>query len=253
MNCNNEVVRFCQGVLAGYVLAHLKVQTSDIQKKISKIQKVHFICHIEDDDEFNLHFPDFENCPKVQPGWKYFKNKKIIKIDLGEEIVKYLNKNMDSTFEYIVSSMHVDDTEGIEDFLNVKENGKHLIDILPNLFFCFGKSYIYIDYLIDSSQYINVYEMYDEILSTQFEYTNSKEKIFNCTIKRNCKDTQQRTEIHEDITDYFKCFINNDVPITLDKVLYNLDSFDEELDNIALKLRFSYRTAVYLSNEPIQL
>ena len=101
---NNTDITFLKGVLVGYVLKDYlkKSEPQKNQIKISEIKSISFVCHINDIDRFDEVFPDYHNVYKVQPNWLYFDKKQIVKIDLGMEIVKYLNNVMDETFEFTV-------------------------------------------------------------------------------------------------------------------------------------------------------
>jgi hypothetical protein len=237
---NSTTITFLKGVLVGYVLNDYLKKTEPLknQVKISKINSISFVCHINDIERFDEVFPDYHNIYKVQPNWLYFDKKQIVKIDLGMEIVKYLNDIMDETFEFT-----------IEQFFELKENNEYIIDINTELFKEFGEIYLYVNYSIDGLDYINVYTKDDEILSTQFEYTNIKNKTLKCTIKY----TENDKNFVEDITEYFKCFTNNDIPITLEMLLYNYDNLNISLQPLLLKLNYPWRTVNYLFGQKIEI
>ena len=101
------IVVFSQGFALGYLLSEFMNKLKHKEKLITydkqsfdtlSIKKLSFVCKITDNEMFNIIFPEYDNVPKVQPGWTYHPNKQVIKIDLGEEIVDYLNKL--EIFEY---------------------------------------------------------------------------------------------------------------------------------------------------------
>jgi hypothetical protein len=166
--------------------------------KPDQIHKVYLVAKITDFDKFNEIFPDIANVSKVHPFWIYHDKKGVIKIDLGMDIVIFLNKyiKFNETFEYT-----------LKEFIDIKYNGKNLVDIYSEFFQSFGKLFIYVEYQLHNKEYINVYTEHDTILSTQFLYKNSKES--KCL--------------------YLKKFLNNDTPITPELVFLYDDKINDKI------------------------
>ena len=174
-----------------------------------EIKNVYLLIKITDYKKFDEIFPD-NGSSKVQPYWTYHDKKGVIKINLGNNITKFLNKQQ--SFEYI-----------IDDFLELKKNNKYLIDIDINTFKPFGEYFIYIDYILDNKFYTNVYTISDEILSTQFLYKNSKSFKYNFYHNYNFIDINP--------------FLNNDKPITPEHILLYNDTINKNLDNVKILIK----------------
>ena len=129
------------------------------KKKEVKLNSIHLVVQITDENVFNELFPDNGNAPKVQPSWEYFDKKRVIKIDLGTDITNFLNKN--DSFEYSLNT-----------FFELKENDEYLIDIDIETFKKFGDIFVYINYNLDNNEYINVYSKNEIIFSKHFLIKN---------------------------------------------------------------------------------
>jgi hypothetical protein len=170
------------------------------------IRDVYILIKITDFKKFDEIFPDNDSL-KLHPSWIYLDKKGIIKINVGTDIVEYLNKQ--KLFEY-----------DIDDFLDLKENNEYLIDIDIKTFKPFGDYFIYIDYNLNNKIYTNFYNNSDQILSTQFLYKNSKN--INYTF-------------YDTLID-IKPFLNNDKPITPEHILLYNDNINKNLDNVKIIL-----------------
>jgi len=189
------------------------------------LQNIYLVVEITDLDCFNRLFP--ENL--VQPSWDYYPVKGVIKIDLGKEIVDYLNRQ--EIFEL-----------DFDDFLDLKCDNEYLSTLDPGFFKTFGDIYIYIDYYLNEDKFTNVYTNRDTILSTDFLYKNSKTlnfvKCFVFYIYNNKMYVNKLTE-------HLKSFLNNDREITLELVLLNFDGLDTPLNDCIIKTVDRYRNAKY--------
>jgi len=241
-----NTIIFAKGFVLGFLINDMfnKIQTikknKTQQKNNCSIKSIHFISHIKDHTLFNDTFPDYTNVYKVQPGWNYFNKKNSIKINLGNEIVNYLNTylSVDDSFEFTYDQL-----------FNLKEFGNFLIDIDINLFKIFGDGYIYINYLIDNKEFINVYTQHDEILSSQFQYYTFQS---NELVKVLLTDTNYQDQ-KEDITEYYKMFLNNDAWLTPEQILLNYDSLNKNIEETKLKINYRWKTEIYSFDEKIKL
>jgi hypothetical protein len=189
------------------------------------LQKIYLVVEITDYECFYESFP--EN--RVQPSWDYYPFKGVIKIDLGTEIIDYLNSQ--EIFELC-----------FEDFLDLKVENEYLSTIDPDFFKKFGRLYIYIDYYLKGSDYTNVYKNCDTILSTDFLYKNSKLLNF---VKCFVFYIEDKKLYVNKLTDYLKRFLNNDHEINVDLLLLNFDDLDTPLNNCVIKMVDRYRNAKY--------
>ena len=115
------------------------------------IQTVNLVVEITDYPCFYEWFPD----NRVQPYWDYRPDKGIIIIDLGTEIVDYLNGQ--EFFELDVI-----------EFLDLKIGDEYISTIDPSFFKQFAKLYIYIDYIFNNKKYNTIYNESDLIYFSDF-------------------------------------------------------------------------------------
>lgn len=196
------------------------------------LQQIYFVVEITDYSSFNLSFP--EN--RVQPSWDYYPIKGVIKIDLGNELVDYLNSQ--EIFEL-----------SFDDFLDLKVDHEYISTIDPDFFKMFGRVYIYIDYYLNGNDYTNVYTNRDTILSTDFLYKNSKLLNF---VKSFVFYVDENKLYVDKLTDYLKRFLNNDREITLYLLLLNFDRLDTPLNDCIIKtVDRSRNSNYYTTNELI--
>ena len=127
----NKFLNFSKCVITNCVyLYHILNKKVVITRK--KIQSVHFVCAINNMELFTQQFPE----QIVQPHWEYYRIKKVIKIELDEDVINYLNvTDLALSFDNIVMLSTID-----KDFF--KE---------------FGELFFYIKYNLDNVPFINVY------------------------------------------------------------------------------------------------
>jgi len=256
-NSNKFAIVFSQGFVLGYLLSEffhkikkIKLKETKIETKIENeieikietkkenkseqtnkahtyaINSVTFLCKITDHDAFDILFPTYTNISKVQPGWTYIPDKNVIKIDLGNEIVNYLNKV--PFFEYF-----------FEDFFSIQQED-YLIDIDYDIFKIIGESYIYIEYTMDNKSFINVYKKPNEILSTQFQYMNLHMQVDSASYcKSECKK-------------YINLFLNNDNDITPEDMFLYDDNIKNDLKENTLEIIKNSKKIKYNYNSPIE-
>ena len=210
---------FSQGFVLGYFFSEImnkqkKLTQGQIKReKVEsfKIKKVSFIVKITDNEMFDIIFPDYENIHKVQPGWTYIPDKYVVKIDLENEIVDFLNNIDEYDFTF-------------EELLSIKNNKDFIVDIDHHLFMNIGNCYIYIEYTMNEKDYINVYTKYDNILSSQFSYMNLHKEV---PFALYCEN---------DYTEYVNKFINNDCGITPEKIFLYNDSITNKVNENTLEI-----------------
>uniref|UniRef100_A0A6C0I8F6 Uncharacterized protein n=1 Tax=viral metagenome TaxID=1070528 RepID=A0A6C0I8F6_9ZZZZ len=135
-----------------------------------------------------------------QPGWKYFKNKKVLKIQLEHDSYEYLNQSL-NILEFLES---------------IDPHGEHVISLDIPLFNLIGELYLYITYYVNDQPFINVYNK-SQLLD--FEIKNNSFNILCCSLKYG--------EKNEYFTNYIKMFVNNKIKITPELLLMNYDKVDE--------------------------
>lgn len=220
------MINFCVGFLFGIVLKDKFVDLvfnglKQFYKKNENegIQKISFVCKIENTLLFNELFPDHPNksVNKVQPYWDYFPNKQIIKIKLDDELC-----NLDFNS------------------INIKELIQHTtLDL--EFFEQLGQVYIYIHY---NNKYINVYyEDFDIISSDDFIVKQPKLDFICATLKNNTTTEYVSKELN--------MYTNSNVPITPEIVILNIDTLDINTDFIKLTLVHKNNIQEYLSKEII--
>jgi hypothetical protein len=204
-----------------------------VEPLLNIIKDVYIVIKINDFEKFDEIFPDNDNL-KLHPSWIYLDKKGIIKINVGTEIVEYLNKQ--KLFEYT-----------IDDFLDLKENNEYLIDIDIKTFKPFSDYFIYIDYNLHNKKYTNFYNKSDQILSTQFLYKNSKNfDAMYITIEYETEKGYHSM----DITKFIKLFTNNDTAITIESMML-FHHLNVEIDNCIYKMHYNYGTVYCLPKKEI--
>jgi hypothetical protein len=197
------------------------------------IKKIELLVHIKNKEIFNEFFPDIPNTPKVHPYWNYTRKKDVIKIDLYEEIVHYLNK--EKTFEY-----------SVDDIFEIKQYQEYMIGNHLDFFKKFGNTFLYITYVMNGKEYINFYPDDSIIMSTQFSYKNYK-RISSIYTKVKYKENGKL--VSNDITDLVQSFSNNDDPITPEMILLYDDSINEDLNKIIFKNVYNWGSKYYSLKE----
>ena len=195
---------FIKGFVCGFVLKKYSnyiisnVLYFIVKRKIQtdKIKKISFVCKLKD------HHDSIE----IQPYWKYFINKKTIKINLDDDLINYFNTN----------KVNFD----INDMFELRDNNnEHLITLFLPYFKKFGTVYVYITYVYKNKTYINLYSEHDIINSNDFKINKINNDYCICScIKYN--------ENIEYITDYFNMFSNNVNILTPELLLLNYNNLD---------------------------
>lgn len=176
--------------------------------KKDQISKIEFIVKITDEDLFREIFHN-----KLQPGWKYFNNKKVLKIEISDDIIDYLNKN---TIDY-------------SNLFELKDSdNEHLISLNIPLFEKFGNVFLYFTYYIDSQKFINVYS--DLTTISKNDFILIKPNNFNNIL---CTSIKYNNKI-EYISNYFKLFYNNNTILTSELILMNYDKLNIDIENSKL-------------------
>jgi hypothetical protein len=173
-------------------------------KKSNKINRATLLIKISDYTLFNETFQG-----KFQPHWEYHNG--IIKIDLGNDIVKFLNKR---PFKF-----------NTEFLLNLKEFGEYLSTVDLDIFKNFAMIYLYIEYTL-GKDYINFYSLADEINSQDFctkSFKNQEYSICQAFVQ----SMKNPLIFNHDFTRNIQLFVNNKTKISTEVVLlyynYNLD------------------------------
>jgi len=186
-------------------------------KKTNKINKVYLIVKITNYELFDEEFMPLPGVARVQPHWEYFPDKGVIKIDLNQEIVDFLNKQ--HLFKYT-----------FDELFELKIFEEYLITIDKCLFKDFSELFIYIEYTLDNKPFINFYSQNDTIESLDFTTKNFKNNELNFI-----KAKLIINSIFLDITDYIKLFANNKNEVTQETMLLNYN-IDAKLNEMFLKL-----------------
>jgi hypothetical protein len=210
------MLEFTSGLLAGiffknhilYILKVIVVNSIKFYYEIfdenvtSKKPKIFFLAKITNSKVFESEFPDISSKFKVQPHWDYYKNKGVIKIEIEQTDIK--------------------DKINFDDFLN-----NHTTLDVP-FFEQFSDLFLYIHYLIDDKEYINVYTKGSILSPDDFTYMEtSLSKKYNNLI---CASVS-KTEKTEYITNYFRKYLNNRYSLTTEMLLLNYDKLDILLNN----------------------
>jgi hypothetical protein len=173
-------------------------------KKSNKINRATLLIKITDYYTFNEIFEG-----KFQPHWEYRNG--VIKIDLGTDIVKFLNKRK---YKY-----------NTEFLLNLKEAGEYLSTVDLDLFKNFAAIYLYVEYTL-GKDYINFYHLSDEINSQDFQTKSFKNQEYSIC-KAFVQSMKTPLRLNDDFTRNIQLFVNNKNKITTEVVLlyynYNLD------------------------------
>jgi hypothetical protein len=168
------------------------------------INSIELVVKVTDYETFNKNF-NITGVPVVQPHWEYLSKKGIIKINLGEEIVNYINQNKhDCT---------------LESLFDVKENDEYLVTVDLELFKTFGQPFIIIDYRLDNKDYKNFY--YTNQIIHHGDFT--KKHFINETFLkgRSYLMMLNNNQYTNDITSYVKLFLNNKNKVTTEIILLN--------------------------------
>ena len=200
----------------GLILFHeVKKLSSRKQINIDGINNIDFICKITDFELFNELFPNNMGKYKVQPQWEYFDKLNVIKTNLDQELIEYLNK---------VTNLSEDKKFTLSEFFDLKDNlNERFISLYLPFFEKIGTYYIYINYTHLGKKYINVYDSSSIIDMKDFKVGNSGkfDGKFDGILCSNVKYNNGYEENTEYISSYFKKFYNNKTPLTLELLLLN--------------------------------
>ena len=193
----------------GLILFHeVKKLSYRQQINIDGINNIDFICKITDFELFNELFPNNMGKYKVQPQWDYFDKLNVIKTNLDQELIGYLN------------NLSEDNKFNLSEFFDLKDNlNERFISLYLPFFKKFGTYYIYINYTYLGKKYINVYDSSSIIDMKDFKVGNSGK--FDGILCSNIKYNNGYEENTEYISSYFKKFYNNKTPLTLELLLLN--------------------------------
>ena len=196
----------------GLILFH-EVRKINYRKQINidGINNIDFICKITDFELFNELFPNNMGKYKVQPQWDYFDKLNVIKTNLDEDLIDYLNK---------VTNLSEDKKFTLSEFFDLKDNlNERFISLYLPFFKKIGTYYIYINYTHLGKKYINVYDSSSIIDMKDFK--DKKIDKFDGILCSNIKYNNGHEENTEYISSYFKKFYNNKTPLTLELLLLN--------------------------------
>ena len=270
-NLNNIIMKpFINGLVVGYlfkerikeIVGHLVVNTLKKYHEIrglfiknnnpntNLIKSIHFVFKITDHDAFNEYFKNNRtNNITLQPKWDFYKLKNVIKIQLDDDFIDYLNTNLIGT----KGTKGTNGTKGTKgtngtneisfnDFINIKNNKEYYVTLDIPFFESFGQVYLYVNYKLNDKRYINVYNTTSTISSSDFSSTtelsntNLFKSFFNNVL---CSTITYKTTLKlktEYTTNYFKMFTNNPdkVIITPEILLINYDNIDVDLNIVSL-------------------
>lgn len=187
-----------------------KMNTRVLKSKIeNKITDIHFVCNIENEELFKETFNG-----KFQPGWKYFSEKRSLKIELDEDTLKhfYNSKSVSDFYEMVDSS------------------GEHVFTLDLPLFEKLGKNYLFVEYYFDNHRYINVYTKESAIFKYEFEVRQDG-LLFGDIL---CSSVKIKNVNHY-ITNYLKLFSNNKTtPISPEIIFLFNDDYNTDLKQLNL-------------------
>jgi hypothetical protein len=164
---------------------------------------------------------------KIQPGWKYFNDKKVLKIEMEDNIINKEIKEIK-----------------ISDLFELKDKDENIISLDIPFFETFGKVYIYFTYFVDSQKFINVYSSSMTISKNDFIPKIIENKNILCASLK----YKDKTEY---ISNYLKLFYNNDV-ITPELILMNYDKLDIPIEETKLIIIKDKLIKEYAYNEVIE-
>jgi hypothetical protein len=229
-----KILHITHGVITHSLVLFHRIKYRINKKELSKksdenssegsINTIDFVFKITDNNSFEEYFKNNErNNITLQPLWDYYKNKKVIKIQLDEDFINYLNKNA-----YKIS---------FHDFINLKNDNEYYVTLDIPFFETFGDVYLYVNYKIDSKKYINVYKTTDEIHSNDFLniINNNEANNIICSSFEYSTSTPTRVNF-EYMTNYLKMFFNNKTDITPELLLLNYDKLDIPVGGVKLNI-----------------
>ena len=206
---------------------------------LGSISTIDFVFKITDNNSFEEYFKNNEkNNITLQPLWDYYKKKQVIKIQLDEDFINYLNKN-----EYKIS---------FHDFINLKNDNEFYVTLDIPFFEAFGDIYLYINYRINNKKYVNVYKPSDEIHSNDFLNIINNGEADNIICSSFEYSTSAKVKF-EYMTNYLKMFFNNKRHITPELLLLNYDKLDIQVSDLKLNvITVHSENKKYLLNEIVK-
>jgi hypothetical protein len=193
----------------GLNLIH-KIKSGKYSKFDNGINKINLILKVTNEELFNETFDQ-----KFQKWWKYFPEKKVLKIELDQEVINYLNKT---------DVVHADDLLDVLD-----SNDDHIITLDIPLFKTMGDIYLYVTYYNDYRKFINVYTTDSLISKCDFNQIGSSGQFDNilCSSLKHDNKTEY-------LTNYLKLFYNNKCKLSPELILLNYDKLTEDVKNSSL-------------------
>ena len=187
-----------------------KIKSGEYSRFNNGINKINLVLKITNEELFNETFDQ-----KFQKWWNYFPEKKVLKIELDQELINHLNKT-----EYI----HTDE---LLDALD--SNDDHIITLDIPLFKTMGDIYLYVTYYVDSRKFINVYTHDSVISKGDFNLIDSPSEYENiiCSSLKHDNKTEY-------LTNYLKLFYNNKCKLSPELVLLNYDKLTQDIKNSSL-------------------
>lgn len=196
-----------------------------------KISHMYLLFEITNEDLFNQTF-----CNIFQPGWKYFHHKKVLKIQLEDEIVDYLNT-------FFIKN----DSISINDFYELKDDkDDNVLTLDIPLFEVFSDISLFVEYYYSNQKFINVYTNDIDILKSDF--IKSECPLFQDIL---CSSIKIKNK-NEYITSYLKLFVNNKrTVLTPELLLLNYDKIDFDLKQIKQVMIANKNISTYSYNDQI--
>jgi len=196
-------------------------------KRSNRINRVQLLVKIVNYEIFDEVFMPLPGVPRVQPHWEYSSTKGTILIDLGDDIVSYLNNNPEWEFSFC-------------DLFDLKnKESSHLISVDLDIFKGFSIFYMFINYTMDNRDYINFYDETSTLDKLDFNRKNFKNQEYS-----NCQvfiQSIKRFNYNNDITEFVKSLTNNPSLITPEIILlyihHNMDIKDLLLKIVKVNLK----------------
>jgi hypothetical protein len=188
-----------------------KIKSGEYSRFNNGINKINLVLKITNEELFNETFDQ-----KFQKWWKYFPEKKVLKIELDQELINYLNKTEFINFDDLLDALD--------------SNDDHIITLDIPLFKTMGDIYLYITYYVDSRKFINVYTLNSIISKDDFKLINSPIEYENII----CSSVKHGNNKTEYLTNYLKLFYNNKCKLSPELVLLNYDKLTQDVKNSSL-------------------
>jgi hypothetical protein len=246
-----EIIKtFIFGTIINSLTIFHQIRNKILKKKLQNenylITKVNFVCKVKNLDFFNEIFKD---KLKINPDWKYLKENNVIKIEMEQDFLEFLNKKVTGFNE------HTNNTRSIpfEDIINLKNNdSEYLISLDLSFFKQLGEVFLYFYYSIDNKNCINVYGENDTLLLDDFiiQENNPSKDFFDNLICATLKTNKVKGEY---ITNYLKMFFNNKNNLTPEAIFYNYDKIPfNTYDNMVITCIIDKSVLQFKSNDLIK-